>query len=124
MNFMDALGENLTRYLHQKYFGEHGEIRFTKLVASADIDYGSIKFENGKIEISSKSLMVILAVLGGIQGGVMNYKDAKENIQELSQDVRYFVCNYAPENHYKVLEMYCQPRDAEDVIKDLERTQQ
>ena len=68
--------------------------------------------------------MVILAVLGGIQGGVMNYKDAKENIQELSQDVRYFVCNYAPENHYKVLEMYCQPRDAEDVIKDLERTQQ
>ncbi|WP_170334941.1 hypothetical protein [Ruegeria arenilitoris] len=64
-----------------------GFANYSDVVVGAKIVLGSIKIEDGEVKIKSKSLVVMLAVLGVISGGVLNYSEAKAEIRALQTDL-------------------------------------
>lgn len=100
-------------------FGARVLIEQDELNAIGRIRYGSIIIEDGEIKISSKKLLVLLAVVGGVSAGVLNYKDTKENLAEIQMDISALLKGSKGHLHYEVEAFDCRPVDSDVVLNEI-----
>lgn len=117
---LESVPRNADNEIYQRLYTADRRNTFLPafVFVSANVTSGSIKFNDGKIEITSNALLVLLTVLGTLYTGVLHYEDAKKNILLINRDIKAVLETFGS-RHGQIENESCTPVEPERILKEL-----